>query len=173
MTGAASLSRDLQPVTEKSALLSLCGGRSTRARETSQGSLHRAEASRARARKERRQPQERQHSAATWRDAGPTAVARPVNKAPERGTVIATPACHDGGARERVPPASDTLFFREGSKPSGRDAARLGLREPGAALPHAHQALLNSWQRRRTFFPLAERPRLQADVGDFAAPVAS
>ena len=32
-----------------------------------------------------------------------------VNKAPERGTVIATPACNDGGARERVPPASDTL----------------------------------------------------------------
>ena len=58
---------------------------------------------------EKRQPQERQHSAASWRDAGPTAVARPVNKAPERGTVIATPECNDGGARERVPPASDTL----------------------------------------------------------------
>jgi hypothetical protein len=28
---------------------------------------------------------------------------------------IATPACNDGGARERVPPASDTLFGREGS----------------------------------------------------------
>jgi hypothetical protein len=59
--------------------------------------------------KEKRQPQERQHSAASWRDAGPTAVARPIDKAPERGTVIATPECNDGGARGRVPPASDTL----------------------------------------------------------------
>ena len=25
--------------------------------------------------------------------------------------MIATPACNDGGARERVPPASDTLLF--------------------------------------------------------------
>jgi hypothetical protein len=55
----------------------------------------------------KRQPQERQHSAASWRDAGPTAVVRPVNKAPGRRTV--TPACNDGGARERVPPASSTL----------------------------------------------------------------
>ncbi len=42
------------------------------------------------------------------RDTEPTAVARPVTKAPERGTVMATPICNDGGARERVPPASDT-----------------------------------------------------------------
>ena len=68
---------------------------------------------------QKRQPQERQHSAASWRDAGPTAVARPVKKAPERGTVIATPACNEGGAREREPPASDTMFcvLREGSRP--------------------------------------------------------
>ncbi len=59
--------------------------------------------------RKKRQPQEGQHSAASWRDAGPTAVARPVNKAPERGTVIATPECDDGGARGRVPPASDTF----------------------------------------------------------------
>ena len=51
------------------------------------------------------------------RDAGPTAVARPVNKAPERGTVIATLACNDGGARERVPPASD----------SGATSRRVGI----------------------------------------------
>ncbi len=51
-----------------------------------------------------------------------TAVARPVNKAPERGTAIATPACNDGGACGRVPPASDSLFLREGSQPDGRDA---------------------------------------------------
>lgn len=40
----------------------------------------------------------------------PTAVVRPVNKVPERGTVTATPACNAGGARGRVPPASDTLL---------------------------------------------------------------
>ena len=57
--------------------------------------------------------------------------------APERGTVITTPPCNDGG------PASESLrrathytldYLREGSKPAGRDAARLGQREPTAAI---------------------------------------
>jgi hypothetical protein len=68
-----------------------------------------------------------------------TAVARPVKKAPERGTVIATPACNDGGARERVPPASDTLFC-------ARDRSRMAetLRgsvheSPVRHLPDAHE----------------------------------
>lgn len=50
-----------------------------------------------------------------------TAVARPVNKAPERGTVITTPTCNAGGARERVPPASDTLL----SLTSARDRSQM------------------------------------------------
>jgi hypothetical protein len=32
----------------------------------------------------------------------------PLVELPERGTVIAAPACNDGGTRERVPPASDS-----------------------------------------------------------------
>jgi hypothetical protein len=72
------------------------------------------------------------------RDAGPTAVARPVNKAPERGTVIATPACNDGGARERVPPASDTLFFCARDRSRMAETPRGSVHEsPVRPLPHA------------------------------------
>ena len=82
-------------------------------------------------------------------DAGPTAVARPVNKAPERGTVI-TPSCNDGGARKRVPPASDALFF------CARDRSRMAETPCGSVhespvrpLPHALKRNSNDDQARR------------------------
>jgi hypothetical protein len=54
------------------------------------------------------QPQERQHSAAFRRDAGPTAVPRPVKEAPAGGLAEAADA-ERGGTRDRVPPARDPL----------------------------------------------------------------
>jgi hypothetical protein len=52
------------------------------------------------------------------RDPTASAVARPVNKAPARRAVIATP--QSGGPFVRVPPASNAESAR-GSKPQGRD----------------------------------------------------
>jgi hypothetical protein len=83
-------------------------------------------------RDEKKQPQERQHSAAVRRDAGPTAIPRPVKKAPAGGSA----SRRRGTRRDPGPSASGEgyVIAREGSKPHGRDAARLGSREPGAAL---------------------------------------
>ena len=80
----------------------------------------------------KKQPQERQHSAAVRRDAGPTAIPRPVKKAPAGGSA----SRRRGTRRDPGPSASGEgyVIAREGSKPHGRDAARLGSREPGAAL---------------------------------------
>jgi hypothetical protein len=72
------------------------------------------------------------------RDAGPIAVARPVNKAPERGTVIATPVCNDGGARERVPPASDTLFCARDRSRTAETLRGSVHESPVRHLPDAH-----------------------------------
>jgi hypothetical protein len=44
--------------------------------------------------------------------------------------VIATPACNDGGVRERVPPASDTLFC-------ARDRSRTGETQRGSVQENA------------------------------------
>ena len=70
--------------------------------QTEKGRLCRSEAKASRQSRDRlkRHPQEGQHSAASWRDPGPSA----------------------SGERHR--------FSREGSKPIGRDASRLGSREP-------------------------------------------
>jgi hypothetical protein len=63
---------------------------------------------------------------------GTTAMPRPVKKAPAGGSA----SRHSGTRRDPGPSASGEVYVikREGSKPPARDAARLGSREPGAAL---------------------------------------
>jgi hypothetical protein len=70
-----------------------------------------AEASRQSRDRLRRHPQEGQHSAASWRDPGPSASGERLNRA--------------------------ITCCAMGLKPTDRDVSRLGSRKPGAAEPHA------------------------------------
>jgi hypothetical protein len=85
----------------------------------------------------KRQPKERQHSAAVRRDAGRLPSRDRSRRHPQEGQHRA--GAERGGTRDRVPPARDPLCAR-GIEATGRDAARLGSREPGAAVAARAQA---------------------------------
>ena len=65
---------------------------------------------------------------------------RPVKRVPGNGAVIATPAYFmTAGPFPECPRRGAPKLLREGSKPDGRDAKRLGSQEPDAAEPHARK----------------------------------
>src|SRR5690348_12101342 len=94
----------------------------------------------------KRQPQERQHSAACEAGRGTTAVPRPVNKVPAGGSA----ARRRGTRRDPGPSASGEghTDVREGSKPRAETLRRSVYESPVRRLPHAQQLsqyILCSW----------------------------
>jgi hypothetical protein len=88
-------------------------------------------------RDEKKQPEERQHSAAVRRDAGPTAIPRPVKKAPAGGSASRT-------RRDPGPSASGEgyVIAREGSMPLAETLRGSVHESPVRRLPHARKKVL-------------------------------
>jgi hypothetical protein len=91
-------------------------------------------------RDEKKQPEERQHSAAVRRDAGTTAIPRPVKKAPAGGSASRT-------ARNAAGPGTECLrrgyvIAREGSMPLAETLRGSVHESPVRRLPHARKKVL-------------------------------
>jgi hypothetical protein len=71
----------------------------------------------------RKAPEERQHSAAAWRDARRVRPRDRLKGHPDRGSDSDAGMLHDGGTLGRVPPARGSLFLARGIVTEGRDPA--------------------------------------------------